>query len=373
MKPKRHAKQLAAGSGVRIYRRHSIDCPYKKNNSHLKCDCAVWIQFQRGGKQIRESAKTRDLETALALVKRVEKELSGEVSEPKKAGLTVREAIELWKTSRAQDGFKNTKSDFMGGKLVRFCDERGITLLSEITKADLSTFKGTLPFKSKNSNSLRAHVAVVGGLFSWATEAGHLTANPFPDFKLKFEPLVLDPSDLPTAAQIAKVLSVEKTRLIASLQRHSGMAIVDAVMLKRSALNGITITSKRHKTHKPFRVNIPLDLANELRAQPFKEYFFHDGTMQPMSLTGNYRKALWETCEQVGVEMRTHTFRHFFITERLAMGVVPEDVSLMVGTSANEIRKTYRHFVQEHNDRLDDVQRKVWAKMGLDANGNSLS
>jgi hypothetical protein len=70
-------KQIAAGSGIRVYRRHSEDCD--KNAAYLKCGCPVWIQFQREGKQIRESAKTRDLEKAMVLVRKVERELKGEI------------------------------------------------------------------------------------------------------------------------------------------------------------------------------------------------------------------------------------------------------------------------------------------------------
>jgi integrase len=72
-------------------------------------------------------------------------------------------------------------------------------------------------------------------------------------------------------------------------------------------------------------------------------------------------------------KMTAHGFRHFFITQTLATGVSVEDVSHMVGTSPNEIRKTYRHFVKEATDRLDDVQVQSWIKQGLDADGNPQS
>ena len=45
----------------------------------------------------------------------------------------------------------------------------------------------------------------------------------------------------------------------------------------------------------------------------------------------------------------------------------------MVGTSPNEIRKTYRHFIKEAVDRLDAVQQQAWLKQGLDADGNPQS
>jgi hypothetical protein len=48
-----------------------------------------------------------------------------------------------------------------------------------------------------------------------------------------------------------------------------------------------------------------------------------------------------------------------------------DDVSDMVGTSPKEIRKTYRHWIQEEEDRLDEAQREAWLKMGLDEDGNA--
>jgi len=42
----------------------------------------------------------------------------------------------------------------------------------------------------------------------------------------------------------------------------------------------------------------------------------------------------------------------------------------MVGTSPNEIRKTYRHWIKEATDRLDRIQEQVWIAQGLDKDGN---
>jgi flavin-binding protein dodecin len=56
----------------------------------------------------------------------------------------------------------------------------------------------------------------------------------------------------------------------------------------------------------------------------------------------------------------------------LSAGVHVDDVADMVGSSPNEIRKTYRHWIKEAEDRLDEVQREAWLTMGLDENGNEI-
>jgi hypothetical protein len=61
------------------------------------------------------------------------------------------------------------------------------------------------------------------------------------------------------------------------------------------------------------------------------------------------------------------------ISESWAAGVKPDDVADFVGTSPDEIRKTYRHWIREAEDRLDrldEVQRQAWFAQGWDRNGN---
>ena len=149
--------------------------------------------------------------------------------------------------------------------------------------------------------------------------------------------------------------------------RWSGMAILDTVTLKRSALIGNVIVGNRSKTHQKVRVCIPGWLADALRALPPKgaEYFFWGGKVQAKSAAQTYYRLL----KQAGMK-NSHGFRHYFISTTLATGTAVEDVSTMVGTSPAEIRKTYRHYIKEATDRLDRVQEEAWIKQGLDKNGN---
>jgi integrase len=264
---------------------------------------------------------------------------------------------------------RNEKAKLMSGKLVAFCQEHGIVFMSAITRSHLSAFKLTLKFKSGNSNSLRVHLTILGGLFRWAVdEGGILAANPFPKFKIKFQPEEIVP---PTTAEVNRVLALESVRSFASLMRYSGMAILDTATLKRGALVGNLITGNRTKTHEAFRVRIPMWLADDLRAlEGNDKYFFWDGKMKATSVAQIYRRLLSDAFTQAGVKMTTHGFRHYFISTTLATGVSVEDVSAMVGTSPNEIRKTYRHWIKEATDRLDTVQQQAWIAQGLDKDGN---
>jgi integrase/recombinase XerD len=357
-------------NGIRVYSRHSAECNYAKEAAHVKCDCPKWLQFQVAGKQIRITANTRSFAQAKLAAQKKEKELSGEVT-PATATITVEQAVQNWLAHRDQQKIDNAKAKLMSGKLLVFCRDRNIAFLAAVTKAHLSDFKLTLDFRSGDSNSLRVHLSVLGGFFRWAVdEAGYLIANPFPKFKLKFERPEIAP---PTKEEVDRVCAIESVRVFASLMRFSGMAISDASTLKRSALTaGNLITGKRQKTNAAYRVRIPMWLADELRALPPRdaEYFFWDGTMTLESLAGQHRRQLDRAFKEAKVKMTSHRFRHFFVSTTLAAGVSVEDVSAMTGTSPNELRKTYRHYIKEAVDRLDVVQRQVWIKQGLDRNGN---
>ena len=74
----------------------------------------------------------------------------------------------------------------MSDRLIAFCKDRQIVSLASITKTHLAEFKLSLDLRSGDSNRLRISLSVIGGLFRWATEeAGYLSANPFPRFKLQ--------------------------------------------------------------------------------------------------------------------------------------------------------------------------------------------
>jgi len=194
------------------------------------------------------------------------------------------------------------------------------------------------------------------------------SARQNPQFRITFKkPEVHAPSKKTIEKAIAAATG--KTRLMMLLQRWSGIAISDAIFFKRNRLEGNLVRGNRRKTKERFRIRIPHELAQALRALPCDEpdYFFVDG--------GRDQVRYWQreyrlTFKAAKVKMSSHLFRHFRITELLASGVRVEDVASMVGTSPQEIRKTYQHWIKEAEDRLDDVQRKEWLSQGLDENGN---
>jgi integrase len=373
---------------VRVYSRHHKECRRKDEPSYLKCDCVKWMQYTVDGKTLRESANTRSLAGLKLAAERKTKELRGEAPALQESTKTVEAAVTEWLDFRAQNGVGNKKAARLGEKLVAWCKENRVPYLHQVTTEHTTQFRNSLPYRTATSSSLKVHWSSIHAFFGWCHAMKLIRDNPvpdpqvFPQFRIKFKKPEVR---VPTAQEVKRAITaVDKTdwdetrklrvRTLEELMSHSGMAITDAVTLERERLNDDDrIVSHRQKTKERFKVKIPAGLAERLRALPPSNarYFFWDGdTTKPTSIVTYYHAWLAEAFELAGVQMTPHSFRHFFITQQLANGHGVDDVSKMVGTSPSEIRRTYWHWIQEDDERIDARQSAIWRNQGLDENGN---
>ncbi len=298
-------------------------------------------------------------------------------------GMAVEAALQEWYEFRDQNGLDNTKAKLLGGKLVDWCEDNNILLLSALTTDKIIKWRLKLPFRSGDSSSLSVHWSVICGFFSWAAGMGYMEKSPIPNpkihpqFRIRYEKKEVVP---PTKQQVKKILATAsgQVKLLCELMRWTAMSLVDAQKFgmsleeaskfelshpeRRPVLeDGNLIRGKRTKTNKRYRVLISQSLAERLQTSD-SPLFPGDESM--------WRARINKVIDDVGVKTTPHGFRHYRITEWLSAGVHVDDVADMVGTSSKEIRETYRHWIKEEQDRLDEVQRKAWLKMGLDENGN---
>jgi integrase len=335
--------------------------------------------------QNKWSLETRSWSEAQSIVKGLEKRLKdfaeGKVV-PK--GMTVEATLQEWYKFRDQDGLDNIKAKQMGSKLVEWCEKNNILLLTAFTTDKAIKWRLTLPHRSGDSGSLSVHWSVISGFFSWAAGMGYIDKTPIPNpktnpqFRIRFKKAEVKP---PSKKQVEKILATTtgQTRLLCQLMRETAMALVDAMKYamshedaekyrlskpeRRPVIQGRVIRGNRTKTNERYRVRISESLAKQLEA-PGEPAF--PGTLP------QWRERVNKAIKDAGVKTTPHGFRHYRITEWLSAGVYVDDVADMVGTSSNEIRKTYRHWIKEAEDRLDEVQREAWLKMGLDENGNEV-
>jgi len=377
-----------------VFRRHNRDNCDSTNRYDPRCGCPLHVQFVwKGAPCVFEDKKlayqnkwslgVRSWSEAQSRVKDLENRLKdfaeGKVV-PK--GMTVEAALQEWYKVRDQNDLGNIKAKQMGVKLVEWCEMNNILLLTAFTTDKATKWRLTLPYRSGDSSSLSVHWSVISGFFSWAEGMGYIDKTPIPNpktnpqFRIRFKKTEVKP---PTKEQVEKILATAtgETRLLCRLMRDTAMALVDAMKYamsqkdaekyglskpeRRPVIQNNVIRGNRTKTNERYRVRISESLEKQLEA------------LGKPAFPGKYpqwRERVNKAIKDAGVETTPHGFRHFKITEWLSTGVRIEDVAYMVGTSPSEIRKTYRHWIKEAEDRMDEEQSKSWLKMGLDENGN---
>ena len=379
-----------------VFRRHNRDNCKSTNRYEPRCGCPLHVQFVWKGPpgvfegkklayQNKWSLETRSWSEAQTRVNDLENRLKDFVEGkqvPK--DVTIAAALQEWYEFRHQNKLGNSKAKQMGGKLVEWCEKKNILLLTAFTTEKAMKWRMNLPHRSGDSSSLSVHWSVISGFFSWAAGMGYIDKTPIPDpkanpqFRITYKKTEVIP---PTKKQVEKILNTAtgQVRLLCLLMRETAMALVDAVKYAMSqqdaekyemskpercpVIQEMVIRGNRTKTNQRYRVRISESLAKQLGALGEPAY--------PGTYT-QWRERVNMAIRDAGVKTTPHGFRHYRITEWLSAGVRVDDVADMVGSSPNEIRKTYRHWIKEAEDRLDEVQREAWLTMGLDENGNEI-
>lgn len=166
---------------------------------------------------------------------------------------------------------------------------------------------------------------------------------------------------------------VKRVHGLFQLMRWSGLAIMDALTLRRDELTQrgghYRIVTARQKTGTDVSVLIPGDVAEELLAVPNDNptYFFWSGAGSRKSITGNWGKRFIVpafTAAKINREghMLAHRLRDTFAVRLLEKGVPLEEVSKLLGhTSIKTTEKSYAAWVQGRQDRLDALVAGTWA------------
>jgi integrase len=382
---------------ITIYRRHIKRCSQKDDRYAPRCGCPLSGQFnwpqsttKFDGKKLKHgqnkwSLNARTWSEAQQNATKLERDLEALIQgKPARKSLTVEAAVQEWLYFRSKIGLTNTKPKLMGDKLVDWCKNNDVAVLTGLTTERVMKFRTSLPFRTGDSSSLSVHWSVISGFFNWAVGMDYIEKTPIlsgrqnKQFAIPFKKKEVVP---PTQQEVEKVLATAlgKVKILARLMRETGMALVDAQKVgmtpddaqkfglskpeRLPVLEDETlIRGNRTKTGERYRVRISQSLANQLK------------TLGSPAFPGTYvkwREELNTLLDKAGVKMTPHGFRHFRISEWLALGITPTDVSKMVGTSEKEIRKTYEHWIKEAEDRLDEIQRQSWLKQGLNENGDA--
>ena len=161
-----------------------------------------------------------------------------------------------------------------------------------------------------------------------------------------------------------------RMRAVVRLIWHSGLAIGDAVTLKRGSLvfdkkkNVYRVVTSRQKTGTHVSVLIPADVAKELLsvANGNPEYvFWGNRGGQKKTVVKDYQKDFRRLFLATSLgNFASHSLRDTFSVDLLQRGVPLEEVSKLLGHSSTKVtEKHYAPWIKGRQDRLDSFMLPI--------------
>jgi integrase/recombinase XerD len=373
---------------ITIYVRHKAGCKYAGNELHKGCNCRKSLRWTEHGKQVRRGAKTRSWAEAEQQKRDIEDQLSGKPPKPaaESSGQSITEAIDVFIQDKKNQGI----TDKVIGKYTRelarlreFCDAhnvfavRGLTreLLTGYVATWLDAYPASLT-RSKVRERLRSFLRYCYQA-EWLTRIPQVSkieidqAPTLPLTAKEYEKLL----DAPFATFAEDPTKATRIHALIQLMRWSGLAIRDALTLKRDEIihdpkKKLTrIVTARQKTGTDVSVPIPADVAAELLAvlNGNPVYVFWSGNGAEESATKNMAKHIAKLFADAGIakagHMMSHRLRDTFAVDLLQKGVPLEEVSKLLGhESIKTTEKSYAKWMKGRQDRLDTLVTDSWAK-----------
>jgi integrase/recombinase XerD len=365
---------------VLIYKRHSAGCDHRDDRTWKRCNCKVWLGWNKDGKQVQKSAKTRSWEAAQRQARALELQFENGVVASPAAAKSVKEAIDLFLDAKRSEGLSPDtiyRHEHTTGLLIDFCNRQGILFIKDLTLAHLTAWQ--VDWTVKAPQARRSRQEKVKNFLKYCFESEMISKNP----ALKWKGVKVKVSDQNIRAfkssEYDKILSsIDETsmtpankrriRALMQLQRWSGLSLVDAVCLSKDELKqegkgkneSFRVVTDRQKTGTLINNWIPAWLGRELltvkNGNP--EFFFWSGSTTPEDAPSYFQKLYRKVFKAAGVEGSSHDFRHTYAVELLKSGVDIRTVSKALGHSSVTItEKFYSRWCTGQQDNLDNTLR----------------
>ncbi len=363
-------------SVLAAYRRHLADCPHRaKGAAYTLCDCPIWCYGYVGDRLIRQSLRTADWARAQNSMLILE---HGDtpITLPDRQRVTVAMAVERFLADLGRRELKPQSIEVYRVSLGHMMTAIGHSI--PIAFVTLERLERMHYGRTVAASTRRKEIERVRSFFAFCLDHRWIKDNPAMRLRApRVESLVTQPY---TRAQVAALLAAagdlgtddpgelayvrSRARAILLVMLYSGLRVGDVAQLKRSAIDKSGyLALVTQKTHTPVRVQLPKQVADELRALPRtgkSPYLFWSGRGDLATV----RKNIWRTCQRVGklagVACHPHRFRDTFAVELLSGGADIRSVQLLLGhASVRTTERHYAHFVAAHQRLLDQATARL--------------
>lgn len=411
MEKLRTRKQIAE-----VFTRHRDNCPDRnKGGDYHRCSCPKHIYVNDRGQVRRFSAETESWAKAEKQAQEIRDawdpnhaELLRLRAEKEITRLTVAEAAKLYiddlqtrnmaalTVANAKSLFQSTLAHWIEKENIGRPEEHRLVYLDQLDGAVLAKWRGewkAAPLTKRNRWSR------VRSFFNWFVGTGRLKLNPCigvrqfsaeegtttPLIADQFERLLsaIDKVTVPkNVASKTREAWKPRLRALILLQRWTGLAISDALSLKRSEMvydsetGHWCVDTDRQKTGVPVFVPLPDDVAHELRQVPpehgtHAEYFFLNPANDINSETARWQRRLRDLFtvadlrDEFGkpIRMHSHKLRNTFAALALSVGVPLEHVSKALGhDSIKTTEKSYAKWIKARQILVVNSLASSWEK-----------
>jgi integrase/recombinase XerD len=405
---------------IKVLTRHSGECPKRDDPTFRKCNCRKQLYIYEHGKVRYVSAKTRSWTKAEDFMRQqidardpvkkalreIEEREAAKEAEKQSRQITVGAALDEWLAGLPKRSKSRTAQfNSMASKLKSWSAEQGIVNLGDIKPAMLYAWRGGWsPSAEKERDRLapasqNLYVSHLHRFFKWTVQAECLDRDPSALVKRqKYERIQTHP--LTSPEQFAEILAAtykldadryklrdvpeygRDLRAIFMLMRWTGIRIIDALMLKRTAVTDGRLNLTTKKTGKAIKDRpLPqsvIDAFNAIPVQPHVRdgyYFWSVSCEDEDNLTivwteriRRLKKYLVLKDEDGNlIDFHSHMLRDTFAVDLLMHGMPLEDVSyLLTHDSVKMTEKYYAPWVSKRRNKVHDDLQQALARMGAE-------
>ncbi len=352
-----------------LVRLHSDNCPHrKKGQQFLSCKCSLGVDGYLNGKRYRKSLQTRSLDKAYRKLAAIERP---DYREPK----LIKDAIEAFKSSKEDVGHGTKRNHRRTlDNLLRITKSVGITRLDDVEIETIDLFRTKRPI---SAITWVKELAILRNFFGFCVSRKWMDSNPAKEVKA---PTVKPkPKEPYRQEEVLRIISAcdqlgkcryerARARAMVLLLRYTGLRVSDVATLARDRVRDGRIYLHTMKNGKPIFLPIPTVVSNVLEALPepkgtngHSKYLFWSGNGTTRAFIRGVTRTLARVFKLSEVEgAHAHRFRHTLATALLEKGWTTEDVSDVLGSTPEIIRKHYAQWTVQRQERISSLAQDVW-------------